>query len=213
MLINIFDVGTIAEHAAKQLERAGHTVRIHNPREKRNPLYTYHDEADPAYIIGDDVNHGPWIESELTAALQKNRALWLVSSVSASVIGRDMLDLCGNSGNIIFCPPPLYNADKVIGSTLTIARTKSAQQISRIRGRDNSRVYCELEANDELILLCRRALRDSHHRDNARIKFKAAIADGAYLASSVLVAYADFFGFTRPQRPDYVQLVEDFIKE
>ena len=213
MLINIFDVGSIADHAAKQLTEAGHTVRTHNPNEKRNSAYMYHSEPTPAFIIGDNADQGKWIEHELTQALEKNRALWLVPSATASVIGSEMLDLCGNSGNIIFCQPPLYGHNKIIGSTLTIDRTRSAQRISRIRGNDNSKQYRELVADDDLILLCRRALRDSHHRDNARIRFKAAVEGAAYLGSSVLVAYASFFGFTSPERPNYVELVQEFIKE
>lgn len=211
MLINLFDVRQIADHTARHLKRAGHTVNIHCPVYRKNEDgREYHHPRTMVYP-GESVANAADIESELTYSLQQNRALWLVTSVSASVVGSAMLDLCGNSGNIIFCTPPLYGQNKILGSTLTVQRIRSAQQIARIRGNDIGKQYRELEAVDELIHLCRLALADSHFRDNARIRFKEAIKGGAYLASSTLVAYAEFFGFSSPEQPDYVQLIEEHI--
>lgn len=212
MLINIFDVGDVATRTAKILSHEGHTVRIHQPCVPRNPRFTYHDDPQPVQAVGLSSDELPWLQEELTTALKKNRALWLIASASASVVAQGMLDLCGNSGNIIFCSPPLCGTNKIIGSALTIEHTRQAQQISRIRGNDNSKTYRELVVNHELIDLCVAALASSHYRDNARIRFREATAGGAYLGSSALVAYAEFFGFTRPEGPDYVKLVEDFVR-
>ena len=211
MLINVFDVRQIADHTARTLKHAGHTVNIHSPMYRKNEDgREYHHPRTMVYP-GESTATAPAIESELTAALQQNRALWLVTSVSASVVGNAMLDLCGNSGNIIFCAPPIYGQNKILGSTLTVTRIRSAQQIARIRGNDVGKQYRELEAADELIHLCRLALADSMFRDNARIRFREAIKGGAYLASSTLVAYAEFFGFTSPERPNYVELIEEHV--
>jgi len=211
MLINIFDVRQIAVHTARTLERAGHTVNIHEPLNHVSDSGRPFNHPQTLTCLGDSLNRREVVERALSYSLPSNRALWLVPSVSASVVGRDMLDLGGNSENIIFCEPPLHSFERVIGSTLTIDCTRRSQQRARIRGNDNSRVYPELVADDELIHLCRLALSDSMFRDNARIRFKEATKGGAYLASSVLVAYANFFGFVSPERPDYVQLVQDFL--
>lgn len=211
MLINIFDVRRIARHTATQLERAGHTVNIHEPMNRISDSGREFHHPQTITSMGDSLNKKDVVERALTYCLQSNRALWLVPSVSASVVGRDMLDLCGNSSNIIFCEPPLYNTDKIIGSSLTIDHTRRAQQIARIRGNDIGHQYSELVADDGLIHLCDLALQDSMFRDNARIRFKEATKGGAYLASSVLVAYANYFGFSSQQRPDYVQMVAEFV--
>lgn len=212
MLINLFDLGAVAEHSALILRRAGHTVITHSPARRISESGRTIDNPQSLQYIGDDLENVDLIRSELTHALQKNRALWIISSAAASVVGCDMLDLCGNSGNIIFCAPPVYGENKILGSSLTVNRTKMAQQISKIRGKDNGKQYRELVACDDLIHTCRLALSCSEFRDNARIQFREATKGGAYLASSTLVAYAEYFNFPRPERPDYVQMVSDFIE-
>lgn len=129
MIVRIIDGDIGATYVAEQLQAAGIECTVHSPN---NPRARARYAPYPSMSISLDQL---LIERHIGDVLGTYRGIFLISSYAGSLIANSMIDLCGQSNNIITCDKLDCGNVPVAATKLSVNIYKKQRQLARIARR------------------------------------------------------------------------------
>lgn len=128
-MIHIIDGRVGGYYVLEQLRNAGLDGQMHVPRELVGRSYYHPSSLSVDHSIQE-------IEQHITDVLSKYRGTFLISSFTASLVANQMLDLCGQSNNVITCASLDESKSwPVIATSISVNLYKTQRQKALITGR------------------------------------------------------------------------------
>ncbi|QZE58576.1 hypothetical protein pEaSNUABM28_00019 [Erwinia phage pEa_SNUABM_28] len=202
MFVHIIDGGIGGSYVAHQLMEAGFKCRVHSPNNNR--VRAVHAPY-PSLSMGHTEQE---IEKHIGNVLGTFRGLFLISSYVGSLIANQMIDQCGQSGNIITCDDLKCGSIPVVASSISVNVYKKQRQLARISHRlKHFDIDHEFIVADKAVRFAAGSEYDEH---DARKEFNN---NAKFLSSPSMIVAAHKLGVKNSMYHNYAGLVREFLEK
>lgn len=208
MIINIFDFQGTAEAVSRKLVAAGYEVRVHHFCSPEGSSMT---ACVLSRIEAEELEQ--YIRLEFERVLSKHRGIWMVPSVTLSLVGSNLLDLKGNSGSIIFCLPNMHSSQPVYVRAQAHPLALGEKSRLRRRAKRYGEYYSDIKTIPEIQddIDVRMYLHTTEFDQELCDNLARLIPKGSVIGSSTLSAVCDLLGIKDYTQPDYVGILKKFL--
>lgn len=200
-MIHIIDGSVGGSYVYSKLVDAGFNARIHPPPNPRvRAAYATH----PSLSMGHSEQE---IERHISQVLGTFRGLFLISSYVGSLVANNMIDMCGQSDNVITCDDLNCGSIPVVASSISVNVYLKQRKLARIHHRLK---HYDL---DHEFAIADKAVRFAAGDDYAKQDAKQELNNHAkFLSSPSLIVAAHKLGVKGSMYHNYAGLVKEFIE-
>lgn len=202
MIVHIIDGSVGGSYVYSKLADAGFKARIHAPP---NPRVRAVCATYPSLSMGHTVQE---IERHISQVLGTYRGLFLISSYVGSLIANGMIDMCGQSDNVITCDDLKCGGIPVVASSISVNVYQNQRRLARIHHRlKHFDVDHDFAIADHAV---RFAAGDEYAKHDAKQELNN---NAKFLSSPSLIVAAHKLGVKGSMYHNYAGLVQEFIEK
>lgn len=202
MIVHIIDGSVGGQYVFDQLQEAGIKCRIQAPNNPRaRSVYAPY----PSLSMGHTEQE---IEKHIGNVLGTYRGLFLISSYVGSLVARNMIDMCGQSENVIYCDDLKCGSTPVVASSISVNIYQKQRRLGRIAHRIK---HYDL---DHEFIIADKAVRYAAGDELEKHAARAELNDHAkFLSSPSMIVAAHKLGVRSSMYHNYAGLVREFLEK
>lgn len=202
MIVHIIDGSVGGNYVFHKLQEAGINARVHAPRDpRRREVAATH----PSLSMGHTEQE---IEHHISQVLGTYRGLFLISSYLGSLVARSMIDMCGQSENVIYCDDLKCGSIPVVASSISVNVYQKQRRLGRIAGRLK---HFDL---DHEFIIADKAMRFAAGSEYDEHEARQELNNNAkFLSSPSMIVAAHKLGVKSSMYHNYAGLVREFVEK
>ncbi|QZE59598.1 hypothetical protein pEaSNUABM39_00018 [Erwinia phage pEa_SNUABM_39] len=201
-MIHIIDGAVGGGYVYSKLVDAGFNARVHAPP---NPRVRAAYATYPSLSMGHSEKE---IEHHISQVLGTYRGLFLISSYVGSLIANNMIDMCGQSENVITCDDLKCGSIPVVASSISVNVYQNQRKLARIHHRLKHFDF------DHEFAIADQAVRFAAGDEFAKHGAQQELNNHAkFLSSPSLIVAAHKLGVKGSMYHNYAGLVQEFIEK